>query len=354
MVISAQKNSQGSPPERANVKLERIRAQAEQRAAAEESAQIVQLAFWPDTHRALPTDFLACALFAGIHAKNTPTLRGEELACINGYSVTFTGKVLTQVHADVVMGALQLMRGLPEGSPVIVRPRSFLRSIGRHTGGSDRKSFRQLVDDIIATAVRITTPDGKLSYSGSILTRSKDATDGVNTAFALEVNRDLAKLFLNGFGTVDWAQRRALLKKPLALWLQLFLSRFPKPVKVSELRRLSRSSAPLRSFRRQLRIALGELEKAGVGRWCVDDQDVMRAREQLPACASPKVPDAITSGAHPCRVTDAAKRRFGALYPEHDVELCLRDWTAWSGSRLAKNPDAAFLGFARKWVMSTR
>ena len=59
----------------------------------------------------MPTDFVACALFAALHGKNTQYLRGEYIACINGYTVTYTGKRLTQVHADIVMGALHLMRG---------------------------------------------------------------------------------------------------------------------------------------------------------------------------------------------------------------------------------------------------
>jgi hypothetical protein len=331
--------------------LERVQQLEEARTARAESATIYQLALWPDDKRAMPTDFLACALFAGVHVKNARTLRGEELACINGYSVKFTGKMLTQVHADIVMGALQLMRGLPEGSPVLVRPRAFLRSINRHTGKTDRDSFRQLIDDIIATAVRITTPDGKLSYSGSVLTRSKDAPTGAGeNAFLLEVNRDLAKLFLSGFGMVDWEQRRKLIKKPLALWLQLYVSKFPKPVKVAELHRLSRSSAPLRSFRRQLKLALLEIENVGVGSWRVDAEDVMRASEAAPVLkAAAKSPPALPAKTNP-NITDAARKQFRSLYPEHNVEACLADWQAWPGSRLAQKPDAAFLGFAKKWV----
>src|SRR3954463_15173058 len=83
-------------------------AHLREREEQEQVAKIYQLAFWPDHQRAMPTDFLACALFAAVHMKDTRTLRGEELACINGYRVTFTGKMLTQVHADIVMGALQL------------------------------------------------------------------------------------------------------------------------------------------------------------------------------------------------------------------------------------------------------
>jgi hypothetical protein len=317
-------------------------------AAEQEASKVYQLAFWPDHQRAMPTDFLACALFAAVHPKDARNLRGAELACINGYRVTFTGKMLTQVHADIVMGALQMMRGMAEGQPVVVRPRSFLRSIGRHSGKTDRDSFRQLIDDIIATAVRITTPDGRTSYSGSILTRSKDASVRGDQAFLLEVNRDLARVFLNGFGTVDWNQRKALLKKPLAQWLQLFTSRFSKPVQVAELHQLSRSSAPLRSFRRQLKLALIELERVGVGTWYVDETDVMRQRtEPMQLNAKPEPVMALVAEAG---LAASAEEGFRARYPEHRYEACLAAWNAWSGSKRARNPEAAFLGFAKKWV----
>ncbi|HEV7819956.1 MAG TPA: hypothetical protein VGO84_02180, partial [Burkholderiales bacterium] len=62
-MASPQKNSKGLRPELAST-LERLRVQGEERAAVQESATVYQLGFWPDSHRALPTDFLACALFA--------------------------------------------------------------------------------------------------------------------------------------------------------------------------------------------------------------------------------------------------------------------------------------------------
>jgi hypothetical protein len=34
-----------------------------------ESSKVVQIGYWPDNKRAMPTDFLACALFAALHGK---------------------------------------------------------------------------------------------------------------------------------------------------------------------------------------------------------------------------------------------------------------------------------------------
>jgi hypothetical protein len=328
-----------------------------------EAGKVVQFAMWPDDKRAMPTDFLACALFAALHGKNTQHLRGEHIASINGYTVSYTGKRLTQVHADIVMGALHLMRGLPEGENVEFRIRSFLKFIGRHTGKTDRDSFRQLVDDVIATALRITAPDGKVSYSGSILTKARDVSEDDDTLFVLEVNRELAKLFDNGFGTVDWEKRKSMMRQPLCLWLQLYFAKFTKPVAVAELHRLSGSTAPLKKFRQNLRAALDVLRKKGVANAWID-RESDSVRYGPPASALPEVRGAnnlkplpnqpelpLLSPSAPV-ASAQAKEKFRNMYPNRDVERCLSDFGAWLKDKklTADRPDAAFLGFAKKWA----
>jgi hypothetical protein len=49
-------------------------------------------------------------------------------------------------------------------------------------------------------------------------------------------------------------------------------------------------------------------------------------------------------------VSDKAKAEFRKRFPAHDVEECTLAWHAWPKSRAAKNPDAAFLGFAKRWA----
>lgn len=326
-----------------------------------ERKKVYQLGFWDDDKRAMPTDFVACALFAALHGKNTQYLRGEYIACINGYTVTYTGKRLTQVHADIVMGALHLMRGRPQGDTVEFRVRPFLRLIGRHTGKTDRDSFRQLIDDVIATAVRITKPDGKLSYAGSILAKAKDVPVGDDTLFVLEVHREIARLFESGFGTIDWEKRKALMRQPLCLWLQLYFSKFgTRPVAVAEIHRLSGSTAPLKKFRQNLRAALSVLDSKGVVAARIDPATDSVRREQRAAALPSKAgaqPSPPVQGALPLAhsVSARAKTDFSRLYPNHDAEGCARSFTNWLARKghTATNPDAAFLGFADKWVKST-
>ena len=320
-----------------------------------EDAKVYQLALWPDEKGAMPTDFIACALFAGVHARTAQNVRGEQIANVNGYTVKFTGRRLTQVHADICMGVFQLMRGMQEGSTIKVRTRAFLRSIGRPFGKSNRDSFRQLVDDLIATAVRITSPDGKLSYVGSVLTKARDAEEDGEPVFSLEVNRELARLFSRGFGAVDWEQRKALKAKPLAQWLQLYLSRFgTKIVGLKDIYGMYGGKDTLRSFRRLVKLALLELHRVGVGCWMLDENDIIRPVAILPEPKSSALRGELALEAGGPRVSAAARERFRQMFgrDEGDTDRCIGDWYQWltEKSKTADVPDAAFLGFAKKWV----
>ncbi len=259
------------------------------------------------------------------------------------------------------MGALHLMRGRPQGDTVEFRVRPFLRLIGRHTGKTDRDSFRQLIDDVIATAVRITRPDGKVGYVGSILSKAKDVEYGDDTVFVLEVHREIARLFESGFGTVDWEKRKALMRQPLCLWLQLYFSKFgARPVAVAELHRLSGSTAPLKKFRQNLRAALAVLESKGVVAARIDTATDSVHREHRATALPPKPPAKVSSsvqGTLPLApsVSARAKADFRERYPNHDAEACARSFTDWLTRKghTAERPDAAFLGFAEKWIKST-
>lgn len=366
---ASQKAAEGSPKFGSPEWLEQRNRQLEEQEALREAATVHQLGWWQDEQRALPTDFIACALFSAVQGRDKTYFRGEQIACINGYTVTFTGKRLTQVHADVLMGAAHLARSHNEGHIVQFRARQFLRLIGRHTGKSQRKSLQQLIDDVIATSVRVTAPDGKTSFSGSLLTRAADVEDGDDAVFAVEISRELCKAFTNGFAKVNFEQRKALMKQPLALWLQLYMSKFHKPQAVSELRRLSGSTTRrLTDFRKHLRVALDVLVSAGaISAWNIDaETDVLfyaQPGKALPGgrsshAKSPTAPVAAPAAQTelalpmPSRVSSRVEAIFLQRFPGHDFVRCHADWQKWVMEKRIplKNPDGHFLDFATKWA----
>lgn len=332
-----------------------------------EAAKVYQLALWPDTKRAMPTEFVRSALFAAIQGKDATYLERAEIANANDLSIFYTGHRLTQVHADVWEGIMHLARGVPESAVVKFRAREFLRLIGRHTGKRQRDELRLWWAHLTATCVEVHDKKNGRRYFGSLLPRGAEKDEGDDTVYVVEINRDLARLFERGFSTVDWEQRKRLLKKPLCLWLQHHFSSFAKPISVQTLHALTGSNAQhLRQFRAKLKLALAELQDVGV---LVDwrlDHDTLHVT--LPSKwsfrPSPKGPPArptvATSTQRPLSgvlqnsVSSAALDGFRRLYPEQDIEQCLNDWLGWPGSRKAAKPDAAFLGFARKWAAGKR
>jgi hypothetical protein len=341
--------------------------------AARESSKVYQLAFWPDDKRAMPGDFIACALFSCLQGKDSDYVERQTLASINGLSVTFTGRRLTQVHADVWEAIMHLSRQRPEGSHVRFSARQLLRLMGRQTGGKQRDDLDLWINQLTATSVVIHDEKNNMRFRGSLLPRSAEKTDDDDTLYSVDINRDLAKvlsanekLFL-----VDWEKRRRLQQKPLAAWLQRHFSRFQKPLAVAELYRLSGSTTKrLVDFRKLLRLALCDLQTVGVlASWRIDEATdtvhVMLEHRRVaggtptPAAVGPagRPDDPPAQGALPLApaVGTSARATFRNLYPGNDVERCLADFAAWLSKhgRTAEKPDAAFLGFARKWTAAS-
>jgi hypothetical protein len=328
-----------------------------------DAAKVYQLALWPDKKRAMPTEFVRSALFAAIQGKDSTYLERVEIASANDLSIVYTGHRLTQVHADVWEGIMHLARGVPESTVVTFRAREFLRLIGRHTGKRQRDELRLWWAHLTATCVEVHDKKNGRRFFGSLIPRGAERQEGDDTLYVVELNRDIAKLFERGFSTVDWEQRKLLLKKPLCLWLQHHFSAFPKPVTVKTLHTLTGSNAQhLRQFRAKLKVALAELQTVGVlAEWDLVDETL---HVTLPSRPMPKAslkgppprsaiassPQRSLAGVLQTAVAPATLETFRRLYADLDVEQCLNDWLAWPGSRRAKNPDRAFLGFANKWA----
>jgi hypothetical protein len=253
----------------------------EQRARAVEEARVYQLAFWPEDERAMPGDFIACALFSA--SKRTTYVDGEALASINGLTVIFTGKRLTQVHADVWMGIMHLARERYSGDTVSFRARTLLELIGRHTHQRQRDELKQWIRQLQATSVLIQDDAKQKRFGGSLLPwHEEDDGDG-HTIFVVDITRELAKVLSGNFWRIDWERRKRLQKKPLALWLQTYFSRFKRPVAVAQLHALAGSTSSLKKFRQNLGLALDELHAEGGYSAAIDRQtDTVRPADRPP------------------------------------------------------------------------
>jgi hypothetical protein len=242
--------------------------------AARESAKVYQFPLWGDSQRGVPNEFARSALFAAIHGKSREYLLDKQIFSQNGFSITYTGIALTQAHLDVFEGIMHLARELPEGNTVRFTAHGLLKLIGRKTSGRDHQRLLLTLKELTATAVSIKRDD-RAVYWGSLL--PEGAAEPENGYYAVAVNRQLIKLFERGFTVIEWQQRKALARKPLAQALHVWLCSHdkPYPVTVQYLHDITGSQTKsLKRFRQSLKAALDELKAIGVLiDWHIDEAD---------------------------------------------------------------------------------
>ena len=239
-----------------------------------ESAKIYQLALWTDPQRGVPNEFVRSALFPAIQPNKAKYVEGQTLFGQDGFSITFTGKQLTQSDLDVYEGIMHIARGLHEGNKIRFTTYQLLKLIDRDTGRSQHQWLLRVLQRLTATSLAITR-DGKKVFWGSLL--PKGAADMEDGKFSVEVSREMVKLFSRGYTVIEWHQRRALGKKPLAQALHGWICSHakPYPVSVQYLRDLTGSETrELKHFRASLRVALDAVQETGaIASWRIDSRD---------------------------------------------------------------------------------
>lgn len=237
-------------------------------------SNVVQLPLWPAPMRAAPNSVLRGALFAAIQGKQRKAFKTRtELASIGGISVAGFGIQLDQADLDTWQMALHLAREQPLGSRLEFSAKAFLKACDRNTGKTDREWLRHSLDRLQGFSIEVKQKG--LAYVGSLI--DDFAVDERTGRYSLSINPRLRALFDGGWTRLDFEQRRALIGKPLAQWLSAFYATHaaPHPMKVQTLHDLSGSAnKSIRSFRRQLRIALDEIKALGaILDWKIDEAD---------------------------------------------------------------------------------
>ena len=239
-----------------------------------ESAKVYQFPLWGEPQRGVPNDLVRCALFAA--AKGIDGQYNEDVPVFSqgDLSITYNGPSLTQDHLDVFEAVMHLAREMPEGNTVRFTAHGLLKLIGRGSGKSDYNRLYRSLKHLTTTAVTIKR-EGHGTYCGSLLPEwAEREEDG---KFSIRINRNLIKLFDRGFTVIEWKQRKALARSPLAKHLQLWLSSHdkPYPVTVQYLYDITGSNIKeLKYFRRNLKAALNRLKDVGVlADWWLDERD---------------------------------------------------------------------------------
>ena len=230
---------------------------------ARRSAEIIQLPLWPEPKRGTPNSFLRSALFSAIQSKDRAFLKGATLASQEGITIKFTGEQMNQEDLTLWETLVHLAKAHPLGNLCTFTAHGLLKALDLNTGGQSHQRLHEGITRLIACAVEI-THKGR-TYTGSLVEGS--SKDEISSHYAIRLNRDIIRLYGETQWTaIDWQQRLALRRKPLAQALHAYYSshRAPFPVKLATLQRLTGSrNEQAAGFKRHCRAALDQLVHIG-------------------------------------------------------------------------------------------
>ena len=226
------------------------------------TAKIIQLPLWPEPARGTPNAWLRGALFAAVQGKDRRYLKRELLATVDGITIRFTGMQLDQSDLDVWETLVHLVRQHSLGDKVEFTAHAILKELGRNTGKAQHEWLKDVLARLSSAAVEVTS--GNMTFGGSLLSYLRNEDTGHHVVW---LEPHLLKLYQAGWTQIEWGEREALRRKPLALWLHGWYASHakPYPIKVETLHRLCGSSnKDIYGFKRQLATALDDIKAVGV------------------------------------------------------------------------------------------
>lgn len=264
-------------------RLDKLRiAQKAKQAQREAQLPTAQLPLWPEPTRGTPNTWLRGALFAAIQGKERRALKRELLATVDGISIRFTGWQLDQSDLDVWDAIVHMSRSQPLGTPINFSAHAILRALGRDAGKSQHEWLKDAIARMYSAGVEINA--GHHTYFGALLYGARDENTG---RYVVHLHPTLLGMYLAGWTQIQWDERTQLRRKPLALWLHGWYASHakPYPLRVDTLRHLSGSrNLDTASFRRQLKLALAELQAIGaIAAWSLSGDKVHVTRTPTPS-----------------------------------------------------------------------
>ncbi len=263
----------------------------QQKAAEIEANAILQLPLWPEAKRGTPNTFLRSALFSAIQGKDRNYLEGKKLASQDGFTVTYTGQQLNQEDLTLWETLVHLARETPLGNICNFTAHGILKALGLSVGGDEHKRLHRSITRLQACSVQITYNPERKTYFGPLV--KAGVKDELTKHYAVELNRELIRLYGETQWTaLDWAQRKALRRKPLAQALHGYYSSHTVPyvVTLAFLQRITGSKNQQKAgFKAKLRAALGELVDIGfLSAFAIDGDRVSVQRQISSALAAPR------------------------------------------------------------------
>jgi len=254
-------------------------ARLEAHIKGQEEIKVKEFPLWPEAKRGTPNSFIRSALFSAIQGKDRKWLEDEIIYSQKGVTVKFRGQQLNQEDLTLWETLGHLCRKHPLGDECIFTAHHILKALGsKSTGGENHKRLHSGIMRLAGGLIQI-THEGK-TYFGPLI--GGGLKDEVTGHYHILLNRELMHLYGDTQWTaIDWDQRQALKRKPLAQALHAYYSSHsePYPVKIETLRQLtgSRNKQPA-DFKRKLKIAHNSLIFIGFLVDYIMDSDIVEVQ----------------------------------------------------------------------------
>jgi hypothetical protein len=237
---------------------------------------------WPEGKRGTPNTFLRSALFSAAPTNaERPYLDGEVIASQKGFTIKFTGKRLNQEDLTLWETLVHMAREHPLGVTCEFTSYGILKAMNLGTGGEQQKRLHEGIRRLAACLVEIEVENSRAYFQSLIVSGVEDK---VESRYTLELSKSLSKLYVQSTW-VDWDQRIALRRKPLAQALHGYYSshKEPYPVKLETLQALTGSKNKQKAgFKRLLSKALDDLVEIGfLEFYRIEDDRIIVSRKNL-------------------------------------------------------------------------
>jgi hypothetical protein len=247
--------------------------QKAQEATLPKSAEVIQLQFWGEDYRAAPNAVFRSALFPAINPKqkeNRRFLEEEEIYCVAGLKIFFTGKQFDQTDLDVYLEILNIARPFPLGTPVKFSAHALLKALGLHTGGKEHAWLHKVLIRLCGGVVDAT--DHGKRYFGQLL--HGGIRDEISMNYEIKINPDFAILFGFGmFAKIDLEKRRALGRNNTAKSLYGYYATHINPT-AHNIETLANLAGLSNSNKRQTKAAIIKAHEVMKAAGCIDGYTV--------------------------------------------------------------------------------
>lgn len=196
------------------------------------------------------------------YKQNAKTYQGEKIASWNGYEITMSGFQLDQADFDCLLACIEACKTQGFGDSVVVTKKQLLQLMKRAASKDSYLWLDKSLARLVSAKIGVLSKKRKVRFFGSFL--SSFAEDQNSSKFALKINYDLSKLFVDGTSYLEKKVRLSI-SGDLDKWLYSYIyshdtSSKPHVVSLEKLRELCGSGSDSRRFRFKAKEALERLE----------------------------------------------------------------------------------------------